>query len=232
MLRPSAANEPEVMPRGERAKVFLGGLVRLVALVIVAGGIGVALGMGLSALSADEEPATTGGGAGATVDTEFDAAETTTGSTRPAARVPAETMTATVPAIPAVTATTTTPSTPSGRFAQVRVSVLDSRLFTDSTPSGREEQRSRVTVRIRAENRGFDRVTLDAPTLRVGSVRIPVDPDGDGFAPLGPGTDMTVTLRFALAGEATPKVVRDRRARILVAGRSLPVRVKVQAPTR
>jgi len=43
---------------------------------------------------------------------------------------------------------------------------------------------------------------------------------------------MTVTLRFALAGEATPKVVRDRRARILVAGRSLPVRVKVQAPTR
>jgi hypothetical protein len=43
---------------------------------------------------------------------------------------------------------------------------------------------------------------------------------------------MTITLRFSLAGEATPKVVRDRRARILLAGRSLPIRVKVQAPTR
>jgi hypothetical protein len=113
----------------------------------------------------------------------------------------------------------------------VRVSVLDARLFTDSTPSGRNEPRARVTVRIRAENRGSRRVTLDPPTLRVGSVRIPLDPDGDRFAPLAPGADMTVTLRFELAGRATPKVVRDRRARILVADRSLPVRIKVQEPT-
>jgi hypothetical protein len=216
------------MPRGERVKLFLRGLARLVALVVVAGGIGVALGMGLSALSADEEPAATGGDAATPLDTEVDAAQTPTGSTQPAAPVPAQTTTATVPVVPV--GTTTTADAPSGRFAQVRVSVLDSRLFTDSTPSGREEQRSRVTVRIRAENRGFDRVTLDAPTLRVGSVRIPVDPAGDQFAPLQSGADLTVTVRFELAGDATPKVVRDRRARILVAGRSLPIRVRVQAP--
>lgn len=228
MLRRGAANEPKLMPRGNQLKSFLRGLARLLALVVVAGGIGVALGMGLSALSADEQPTGTGGGAGAP---ELDAAETTTGSTQATASVPPETTTATAPSVPAATATTTTPSAPTGRFAQVRVSVLDSRLFTDSTPSGREEQRSRVTVRIRAENRGFDRVTLDTPTLRVGSVRIPVDRGGDGFTPLAPGTDMTVTLRFELTGEATPKVVRDRRARILVAGRSLPVRIRVQAAT-
>lgn len=223
------------MPRGERLKTFLRGLVRLVALVVVAGGVGVALGMGLAALSANDEPVATGGDAGATVETQFDAAQTTTGAMQATAPAPAATTTttattATVPEVPAATGTTTTPSAPAGRFAQVQVSVLDSRLFTDSTPSGREEQRSRVTVRIRAENRGFDRVTIDPPTLRVGSVRIPVDPDGDQFAPLQAGADTTVTLRFELAGEATPKVVRDRRARILVAGRSLPMRIRVQAP--
>ena len=210
-------------------KIFLHGLVRLVALVVVAGGIGVALGMGLSALSADEQPAATGGDAGATVQTQFDGVEPTTGPTQATAPLPAATTTATATAPEVPAATSTTPSASSGRFAQVRVSVLDSRLFTDSTPSGSEEQRSRVTVRIRAENRGFDRVTLDAPTLRVGSVRIPADPDGDRFAPLQAGKDVTVTLRFELAGEATPKVVRDRRARILVAGRSLPIRIRVQA---
>jgi len=52
---------------------------------------------------------------------------------------------------------------------------------------GREEQRSRVTVRSRAENRGFDRVTLDAPTLRVGGVRIPVDPTATGWPRFSPG---------------------------------------------
>ena len=207
-------------------RIFLGGLVKLVALVVVAGGIGVALGTGLTALSADEEPATTAGADAGPVLTAEQPAATTT---QAAAPVPSETTAATVPST--ATTTTATPSAASGRFAQVRVSVLGTRLFTDSTPSGRQEQRARVTVRIRAENRGAERVTLDAPTLRVGSVRIPVDSAGDEFAPLPPGTDLTVTLRFALAGEATPKVVRDRRTRILVAGRSLPVRVVVQAPS-
>ena len=210
------------MPQGERVKIFVRGMVKLLALVIVAGGVGVALGMGLSALSADDEPVASGEDTAATVAAD------------PADPEPAERTTASVPVAATVDATTTTDAAseaPPGRFAQVRTSVLDARLFTDSTPSGRSEQRARVTVRVRAENGGLNPVTLDAPTLRVGSVRIPVDPDGDAFAPLQPGADATVTLRFALAGEATPKVVRDRRARILVAGRSLPVRIKVQKPT-
>ena len=125
------------MPREGRVTSFLRGLVRLVALVVVAGGIGLALGMGLSALSSDDQPTATGGETGAPADTEFEAAETKTGSTQPAAPAAAETTTATasVPEEPA--ATPTTSSAPSGRFAQVRVSVLDSRLFIDPAPSHR-----------------------------------------------------------------------------------------------
>ncbi|MEJ7785974.1 MAG: hypothetical protein WKF96_14305 [Solirubrobacteraceae bacterium] len=67
--------------------------------------------------------------------------------------------------------------------------------------------------------------------LRVGSVRIPFDRSGDRFSPLELVTDMTITLRYSVAGEATPKLVRDRRARLIIAGRPLPVRLKVQAST-
>ena len=113
--------------------------------------------------------------------------------------------------------------------------VLDARLFTDATPSGAREQRARVTVRIRGENSGAAPVTLERPLLRVGNVRIETDADagalpGSQFAPLQPGLPQTVTLRFSLTGEATPKIVRDRRARVLIAGRSLAMRVKVRTP--
>jgi hypothetical protein len=210
------------MPRGERVKIFLRGLLNLVALVLVAGGVGVALGMGLSALSGDEQPATSDLGGGST--TATDAAGEPPASTSTQASAPVETATA-------PPATTTTAPAPAAEREPVSVSVLDARLFTDATPSGRQEQRARVTVRVRAENTGDERVTLDPPVLRVGSVRIPADPAGAQFDPLEPGTNQTVTLRFALAGEATPKVVRDRRARILIAGQSLAMRVRVQAPS-
>ena len=207
------------MARGERARIFLRGLANLAALVLVAGGIGVALGMGLAALSSDDQPAVTDvGGA----ETTAPGAPITT-ARQTTAPAPAETATAPPPPAPATAA-------PAAVRGPVRASVLDARLFTDSTPSGREEQRARVTVRIRAENTGQQPATLDPPVLRVGSVRIPVDPAGAQFDALGPGMNQTVTLRFALAGEATPKVVRDRRARILIAGQSLAMRVRVQAP--
>ena len=210
------------MPRGPRVKIFLRGLLNLAALVVVAGGVGVALGMGLSALSGSDEPAATDLGGGST---------TATG----AASAPPVTTSTAVPTVPAATTTAppaTTTTAPEPESEPVSASVLDARLFTDATPSGRQEQRARVTVRVRAENAGEERATLDPPVLRVGSVRIPADPAGAQFGPLGPGTNQTVTLRFELTGEATPKVVRDRRARILIAGQSLAMRVKVQAPTR
>jgi len=207
-------------------------LVKLLALVVVAGGVGVVLGMGLSRLSGGDDPTpvadptASAGRAGSATTT---AAPTSTGATTAATAIAKTTTTGTTPA------TSTTASKPAKRLAQVRVSVLDARLFTDETPSGRQEQRARMTVRVRAENAGGWTVTLEQPTLGVGSARVVPDPDADApgatFEPLAAGEMQTVTLRFALAGEATPKVVRDRRARIFVSGRSVPMGVKVGAPT-
>ena len=199
--------------RPRRSRRFLLGLIRFLALVTVAGGIGVALGMALARVSDDKAPA---GAVGAR-----------TGTSAPPATA----------AAPTATAPTTATSAAPDPQAEVRLSVLDARLFTDDTPSGAREQRARVTVRIRAENAGAGSVTLARPILRIGSVRIATDPDAEGlpgsrFAALRPGVAQTVTLRFSLAGEATPKVVRDRRARVLIAGRSVPMRVKLRAPAR
>jgi len=201
--------------RPRRSRRFLLGLIRFLALVTVAGGIGVALGMVLARVSDNKAPA---GAVGAR-----------TGTAAPPAAAAAPVATAPT--------TATAPSVAPDAQAEVRLSVLDARLFTDDTPSGAREQRARVTVRIRAENAGAGSVTLARPILRIGSVRIATDPDAEGlpgsrFAALRPRVAQTVTLRFSLAGEATPKVVRDRRARVLIAGRSVPMRVKLRAPAR
>lgn len=193
---------------------FARDLAKFATLVLVAGGIGLLLGMGLAQLSGDGGAAAIGAGTG------------------PQAAATTSTATAVATSPATATATATPQSAPPDPLASVRVSVLDARLFTGETPSGDREQPARMTVRIRAENTGDERVTVEDPTLRVGNVRIPADAAGARFDPLPAGAGQTVTLRFALAGEATPKVVRDRRARILIAGQSVAMRVKIRPATR
>ncbi|MDQ3722913.1 MAG: hypothetical protein M3376_07580 [Actinomycetota bacterium] len=116
------------------------------------------------------------------------------------------------------------------------MTVVDARMHTAAAASGRREPPARLTVRIRATNEGRRRAALDRPTLRIGRVIVQTDPQTDApgarFEPLTPGTTQTVTLRFSVAGEAKAKIVRDRRARILVAGQSVPIRVKLRSPAR
>jgi len=112
---------------------------------------------------------------------------------------PAQTVVTTAStAMTATTATTTrTTTTPAqAPLRQVRFEVVDARLHLDGTPSGRQRQNARLTARIKAFSGAATRVT------------------------------QTVTLRFATTGDATPKMVRDRRARLLIAGQSVQVRVK------
>lgn len=208
-------------PPRNRARFVLRGLLKFVALIGVAGGLGVALGLGLSSLSQDDQPTAPEGDESGPADigTTTPGTGTSTGPSTTAA------------APPAVETPATTTSAPAVPVAPVRLSVVDARLFTDAAPSGRQEQAGRLTVRMRAENSGAP-VTLARPTLRVGSVRIRSEraTTSGEFAALGAGESQTVTLRFALPPDATPKVVRDRRARILVAGQSVPMRVKVIRP--
>ena len=203
--------------------------VKLLAVVLVAGTVGVALGITLSWVT--DEPEQPESADRAVAGTRTNAARAAT----PTSAAPAATATERAPA-PAVTAAA--PPARAEASAQVRVRVLDALLRMYAPPSGRYEQPSEMTVRLQIENLGEQRVTLERPTLGVGSVRIDADPEfepgspGGGLSPLETGESRSVSVLFALTGEATPKVVRDRRARILVAGQFVPMRVELRAPAR
>jgi len=91
-------------------------------------------------------------------------------------------------------------------------------------------------MRVEAVNDGNAAVTVGRPELAVGKVRIRTDTAAETADPqlgeVGAGATKAATLRFELAGEATEKITIDRRARINIAGRSLPFRVRVGVPVR
>lgn len=224
------------MPRRERARLFLRGLVKFVALVAVAGGCGVAIGYGLSRLSGEDDlasPVATGG---------------TQTQTRPPAQAQTQTQTQretpaapTATAPPADTATTTVATgaastQPTGVFAEVRVRILGAILRPAGTPDGQARRRARLTMRVQAVNEADEAVTIGRPVVAVGKVRIGTDTAADTadaqLGELAAGTTKAATLRFELAGEATEKITIDRRARINIAGRSLPFRLIVGSPVK
>lgn len=202
-------------PRQPRARAFLRGLIRFVALIAVAGGTGVALGAGLSQL-ADEDAVAPG---------VSDAP--TSGST---VLTGVATSVAPNPPPPPATATTTT----AGALGQVDVRVLGAILHPAGTAEGKRRRRARLTMRVQAINESGSTVTIATPVLAVGSVRIRTDAAAETAATrlgeLAAGETKTVTLRFELQGEATEKVTIDRRARVVIAGRALAFRLTVGAP--
>lgn len=213
-------------PPGRAASVLLG-LVKLAAVVGVAAGTGMAIGYGLSMLSDDEPPTLAADG---TQTTERPATVTRARTaTTPVRTTPVQTTTP-LPTTPRTTATT--PGT-SPRL-ELDVRVLGAILRPAGTASGIRRNRSRVTMRVRAENRGPGPALLDLPRLHV--VDKTMKPDSNALTPesqlgeLAPGESRSVTLRFELSGDATANATRDRRARITFAGRSLPVRITIGSP--
>jgi hypothetical protein len=220
---------PRTMSPRERVGQLLVRAATLVAIVAVAGGIGVALGFALTK-AADDEGATQIG-----ADTQ--ARTTATTANRPGRGVTTPTRTAAAAPPPATTTPTSTATTAapgSGPLADVEVRVLGAILRPAGTPSGRQRRRSRITMRVRAENRGAQAVRIELPILRVGSHRI--HPDSNVLTPesqfgsVAPRAAKAVTLRFELVGDATEKATRDRRVRIEIAGRSRPLRIQIGAP--
>lgn len=205
-----------MMPRRERARLLLRGLAKLLAVVVAAGAIGVLLGIGLAALTGDDDvppPAALGTGA-------------TTPPTTPATS-----------SVPAATATGTTPrASPSSALAKVRVRVLGTVLHAASTPSGIRRQRARVVVRVRAENTGATAVTLGRPTLTAAGASVRTDPAGDAprthFGPFAAGETQAVSLRFETAGRLTAQLTSVRDGQLRIAGRTVPVFVTVGSPLR
>lgn len=123
-----------------------------------------------------------------------------------------------------------------GAQAQVGLRVLGAVLHPAATPSGRQRKRARLILRLQAQNSGRRNLDLGSPVLAVGDTRIDLDraaeTPGTRFGELAPGETRGITVRFELAGTVTAQVTRDRRARVVVADRSLPVRVTIGDPVR
>ena len=116
----------------------------------------------------------------------------------------------------------------------LRVRVLGAILHPAGTESGQRRRRARITVRVRAENRGQTPVTPARPALLVAGQEVHTDASADSprthLSDVPPGETAGVTLRFETAGDVTTTVMQDRRARMLIAGRTVSFGVKIAPP--
>ena len=181
------------MPRGERARLWLRGLLKLAGVVLAAAAGGMALGAGISQLTGDDDARSD------RTEASTETAETTTGSRE-----------------------------------QVRVTVGSAVLHPARTPSGRRRNRARLGVRVTVVNRGAQRVVLPRPSLLAARQRIPTnaaaDAPGTRLGAVGGGETVKATLQFETAGAVTEQLTTQKRARVLVAGRSWPVTVTIGPP--
>lgn len=114
---------------------------------------------------------------------------------------------------------------------KVRVSVRSAVLNTASTPSGMRRNRARLSVRVKIQNRSRERVTLARPTLLAAGERLKTDPGADSpdtrVEELDASRSATVTLIFETAGDVTEELTTQKTARIVVAGRSRSVSIEL-----
>lgn len=201
-----------MMPWRERARLWLRGFGKLAAVVLLAAAVGTGLGVAIAAL--------TGG------DSDGD---------DPRAITDASTATASVPTTRATTPTTTAarPSPPAP-LRQIRFSVGSAVLHPAATASGQRRRRARLGVSVRVENRGPERVGLERPSLLAANQRIPTNPAADAptthLGPIEPGRTTNAVLQFETAGAVTEQLTTQRRARLHIAGRSIPITIVVGSP--
>lgn len=186
--------------------MLLRGLVKLALVAVAAGGAGLLLGLGASAFSGGGGPPAAAGGAPTTGQAGLGGAGT---SSRPPAASPQP-----VP--------------------QIQVSLVSAVLQPAATAQGRQRQRARLIVRVRARNGGNVRVTPGRPTLQAAGITQHTDPHADatnpGLGSLRPGQTKLATLVFEVAGAVTAELTTGRGARVVVAGHSLSPAVTLGPP--
>ena len=189
--------------------MWLRGLLKLAAVILVAGAGGIALGAAISELTGED-----------------DATNETTASTATADATTS---------VPAAAATTARPSE-QDPLEQVGVTIGSAVLHPARGPSGRRRNRARLGVRVTVVNRGAQRVVLPRPSLLAARRRVPTNAAADAPAtrlgPIGAGKTVKVTLQFETAGAVTEQLTTQKRARVLVAGRSSPVTITIGPPAR
>lgn len=187
-----------------------GGFAKLLAVIALAGAGGVAVGAGLSELSGGDsaiEPVEPNESSPARAGSPADARVAASSSSKP----------------PAPTAST-----------KPSVRVLDSVLHPAGTAAGQRRERARLTVRVEVTNRSTAALTPARPTVLVGPTSTATDPGADGpgtrLGTIAPGRAQSATLRFEVGGAVTRQLTSERRAVILVGGRSHPISIKLGNP--
>jgi hypothetical protein len=220
------------MPLNVRLRLLLRGLGKLIAVIALAGAVGVGLGFGLSALAGDDS---TRGSTGRSKASEATATTREKATGRAATTTESKTTASSV----AHAQPTTTHTTTGGQrgASTVRVQVVSAVLHPAITPSGRRRNRAGLAVHVRVTNRGSRRrVIILRPVLVSGGVRVLTDPHTDTAATkrrtLDPAATADVTLRFEIAGAVTTRVRRQRRVRVIVAGRNVIASVIRGRPLR
>lgn len=121
-----------------------------------------------------------------------------------------------------------TPATSGTRALKpVRLTVISAVLHPAATPSGKRRRRGRLSVHVKVSNVGTQRVVAARPSLLAARQRIP---SGLGLPAISAGRTLDVTVRFETKGMVTEQLRTLKRARIVVAGRSWPIAVKVGSP--
>ena len=196
--------------------MLLRSLGKLVAVIVVAGLAGLAIGIGLAKLSGDDKSSTT------PPDNSLGASSPATNTTTP---------NTTVETTPADKKTSTSPSKPANT---VRVRVVSAVLHPAAGPSGKRRRRARLSVHVRVTNRGSRSITPARPVLVSGDARLKTDAMQDAadtnLGAIDPGETSDVTLRFEIAGAVTQRVQEELRARLTIAGRNVTATVKVGGP--
>ena len=194
--------------------MWLRGLLKLAVVILAAGAAGTVLGIAISKLTGDDGPPSVATPPQTDAATPTQTADATTSAPAPAS--------------------TTPPSSDQGPLEQIRVTVGPAVLHPARTPSGRARKRARLAVRVTVANRGTTRVVLTRPSLLAARQRIPTNAAADAPAtrlgPIAAGQTVKVTLKFETAGAVTQQLTTQKRARVLIAGRSSPVTVTVRTP--
>jgi len=230
--------------RDDRASTLARGAGRVLAVAAAAGAAGALLGLGLAALTGDDEsssPSLPTVGT-PTITTE---ATTTTEATAPAttttaARTTTPTSTLTTPAATTTTPTTrttarTTTTTPAPITTKPRVDVLSTVAHPVTAPAGDTRRRARVSVHVRVTNGTGRRIAPARPVLVVGDARLQLAPGSSGaaaplLAPLEPGAAADGRLRFDTEGAVTAQLT-TARVRLVIAGTTIAVRPVIGSET-
>jgi hypothetical protein len=137
----------------------------------------------------------------------------------------------------AVSSTSTAPApngTGSSSTRAVRVRVVSAYLELATTRRGRSRDRARLSVNVRVTNGGKNVIEHTSPVL-MSKTRVRPDPlarstTGSLLRPIPPAVTAGGRLRFETAGAVTRQLVATRWARLRIAGRTVPVSVKLGPP--